>query len=184
MQRGRQNCAKSPEFWGFLPVLPSPASAKCKGQIGTKTSLFSEITYANFGYFLRFSTGTLFNSTQHGGDPVGYKMMGRGAEALREEVIRPDEYVDICPNCGGLFSQNARGRRKKFCSEKCRTAWNHRHPKPENWKNTSRTVICPECGKEFTATREYGHLRKYCSRACANRGRAAERRKNAGTETR
>ena len=95
-----------------------------------------------------------------------------------EEVIREDEYVDICPNCGGLFSQNARGRRKKFCSTKCRTAWNHRHPNKARWKDTSRTVICPQCGKEFTATREYGRLRKYCSRSCANRGRAAARRQH------
>ncbi len=95
---------------------------------------------------------------------------------MLDEVIRPDEYVDICPNCGGLFSQNDRGRRKKFCSEKCRTAWNHRHPNPEKWKDTRREVICPQCGKTFTATREYGHLRKYCSHACANRGRIEERR--------
>ena len=91
--------------------------------------------------------------------------------------IEKSELVDICPNCMGLFSQNPRGRRKKFCSEKCRTAWNHRYPNPEHWKDTSRTAICPQCGREFTAAREYGHLRKYCSHACANRGRAAERKK-------
>ena len=67
---------------------------------------------------------------------------------MREEIIREDEYVDICPNCGGLFSQNTRGRRKKFCSEKCRTAWNHRHPNPANWKDTGRKVICPQCGND------------------------------------
>lgn len=100
-----------------------------------------------------------------------------------EEVIREDEYVDICANCGGLFPPNKKGRRKKFCSEKCRIAWNHRHPRPENWKNTSRKVICPICGKEFTATREYGRLRKYCSRACANKGRAAERRADDGVKS-
>ena len=83
---------------------------------------------------------------------------------MLDDVIREDEYVDICPNCGGLFSQNARGRRKKFCSEKCRTAWKHRHPNPARWKDTARTVICPQCGKEFTA---YGNAkRKYCSHGC------------------
>ncbi len=124
-------------------------------------------TSVNFGYIPRFSTGSRFISTQY----------EKEADALCE-VIRDDEYVDICPNCGGLFSQNARGRRKKFCSEKCRTAWNHRHPNPANWKNTSRTCICPQCGKEFIATREYGQLRKYCSIPCSNRGRAAERKRN------
>ena len=96
--------------------------------------------------------------------------------SLWEEVIRDDEYVDICPNCTGLFSQNAKGRRKRFCSDKCRAEWNHKHTKLQNWKDTSRLVVCPTCGKEFIATREYGRLRKYCSHACANRGRAIERR--------
>ena len=91
---------------------------------------------------------------------------------MSEELIHEDEYVDICPNCGALFQPSRKGRRKKFCSEKCRTAWHHRHPNPANWKDTSRIAVCPMCGKEFTATREYGRLRKYCSRACANRGRA------------
>ena len=90
---------------------------------------------------------------------------------MKEEVIRPDEYVDICPNCGGLFPPNMKGRRKRFCSDECRLSWNHKHPKVRNWKNTDRVVICPACGNPFTATREYGRLRKYCSRACANRGR-------------
>lgn len=95
---------------------------------------------------------------------------------MDEQIIRDEEYVDICPNCAGLFSQNPRGRRKKFCSERCRTAWNHRHPNKQNWKDTVRIAVCPWCSREFTAEREYGHLRKYCSRACANSGRAAERK--------
>lgn len=92
----------------------------------------------------------------------------------REEKSKNLE--DRCPNCGNIVSQNARGRRKKYCSERCRTAWNHQHPNTQNWKDTSRAVICPICGREFTAMREYGHLRKYCSRSCANRGRCLEKR--------
>lgn len=88
-----------------------------------------------------------------------------------DDIIRAEEYVDICPNCGGLFTQNARGRRKKFCSEKCRTAWNHRHPNPENW-TTVDTFTCPVCGREFKARRNKGVKRKYCSHACSNKGRA------------
>lgn len=82
----------------------------------------------------------------------------------------------ICPNCGGPVKSNRLGRPRKFCSEKCRSAYNHRHTHPERWKDTKREVTCPVCGKVFTATREYGHLRKYCSRACSNRGRAMERK--------
>ena len=81
----------------------------------------------------------------------------------------------FCPNCGKSVEQPKRGRPKKFCSERCRTNWNHRHPKPENWSNI-RIAICPMCGREFQAVREYNKPRKYCSHACANKGRAAERR--------
>ena len=72
------------------------------------------------------------------------------------------------------------GAKVAFCSDKCRLEWNHKHPKTQNWKDTSREVVCPVCGKEFTATREYGRLRKYCSRACANRARAMEGREKNG----
>ena len=81
----------------------------------------------------------------------------------------------FCPNCGAAIVQAPRGRRKKFCSDECRFQWKNKHPKPENWKS-SRTAICPMCGKPFMASREYTKQRKYCSRACANRGRAAERK--------
>ena len=82
--------------------------------------------------------------------------------------------VRFCPECGEAIVQPKRGRMKVFCSDHCRWQWKSRHPKPENWKS-SRIAICPVCGKEFTASREYTRQRKYCSRACANRGRAAER---------
>lgn len=96
-------------------------------------------------------------------------------------LSRPN--VRVCPVCGEVFETKGRGRPKKFCSDKCRGTWNHKHPNLSNWKDTSRAAICPWCGKEFTATREYGRLRKYCSHACANRGRAAERRKSETHET-
>lgn len=95
----------------------------------------------------------------------------RNMRKFKDDVIRPDEYVDICPTCGGLFNPNPTGRRKRFCSDACRLAWNHKHPHTERWKDTSRTVICPVCQKEFIATREYGRLRRFCSHSCANKGR-------------
>lgn len=88
----------------------------------------------------------------------------------------------FCPECGQPVFQNPRGRRKRFCSDECRFAWKNKHEKPENWKS-SRAAVCPVCGKAFTASREYNRQRKYCSRACANRGRAAERRKDADNDT-
>ena len=82
----------------------------------------------------------------------------------------------VCPECGNPVYQNARGRKKIFCSEACRFAFKNKHPKPENWKST-RKAVCPVCGKEFLASREYGGMqRKYCSIACSNRGRARKRK--------
>ena len=81
----------------------------------------------------------------------------------------------FCPECGKPVKQPRRGRMKIFCCEKCRLRWKYRHPRPEKWKS-SRQTVCPMCGREFTASREYGRLRKYCSHACANRGRALEKR--------
>lgn len=79
----------------------------------------------------------------------------------------------FCPQCGEAIVENLRGRPKVFCSDRCRYAWKNTHPKPENWAST-RTAVCPVCGKSFLAFREYDRPRKYCSRACANRARAKE----------
>ena len=94
---------------------------------------------------------------------------------LLEEEFKDSLASGVCPNCGNPVYQNPRGRRKKFCSEACRFEWKNRHPKPENW-SSSRLAVCPVCGKEFIASREYGKKRKYCSRSCSNTGRAAEKR--------
>lgn len=103
-------------------------------------------------------------------DPAGFRMM--------MGILN-----GICPNCGGPVKSNRLGRPRKFCSERCRSAWNHRHTHPERWKDTGREVVCPVCGKVFTATREYGRLRKYCSRACANKGRAGKGQVRKETES-
>ena len=116
----------------------------------------------------------------------------RNAEALaRKEALdgidnEMEKYLDdvamgFCPECGKEVVQNARGRRKRFCSDKCRYAWKNKHQNPENWKRMS--YICPVCNKEFR-DRGYGKIqRKYCSRSCANHGRAMERRNADGKGT-
>ena len=94
-----------------------------------------------------------------------------------EYLSRP--YVRVCPACGEVFETTGRGRPKRFCSDKCRTYYHHKYPNIANWKST-RIAICPVCGREFQASRKYIRRPKYCSRACANRGRAIERRKLVG----
>ncbi|WP_435645192.1 hypothetical protein [Butyricicoccus porcorum] len=80
----------------------------------------------------------------------------------------------FCPQCGRAIVQNRTGRHRKFCSDTCRRLWWNHHPMPEHWKSV-RKAVCPVCGKEFLASREYGKLRIYCSHACANCGRSARR---------
>ena len=106
---------------------------------------------------------------------------GISAEALQEFMESLPS--GFCLECGDSVYQNPKGRRKRFCSDACRIAWNSKHPRPENWKS-GRAAICPVCGKKFTAIRESKRQRKYCSHACANRGRAAERRNDGEREAR
>ena len=140
-----------------------------------------------FRCFLRFFAKTQGYSVQHGrgagfeGLPLGRfyperrnrSVSGTIAVLSAEEEKEFEDAVvkGFCPECGKAVYQNPRGRRKKFCSDACRFAWKNKHPKPENWKST-RTAVCPVCGKEFLASREYKSKRKYCSHTCANRGRA------------
>lgn len=84
----------------------------------------------------------------------------------------------VCPNCGSPVYKKPRGRNKIYCSDACRFAWKNKHPKPENWKST-RKAVCPYCGREFLASREYQGKRIYCSRACSNRARAEANRAEA-----
>ena len=79
----------------------------------------------------------------------------------------------FCPECGEAFPRNPRGRPKVFCCDACRRAWWEKHPQPEHWKST-RKLICPVCGREFLAIRDYAHKRKYCSRSCSNKARGKE----------
>ena len=38
----------------------------------------------------------------------------RDMRKFKDDVIRPDEYVDICPTCGGLFNPNPTAGGKGF----------------------------------------------------------------------
>ena len=114
---------------------------------------------------------------------------GKGTEVIEIPYERPADEVQeflaavvkgFCPECGKAVYQKPRGRRKKFCSDACRLTWKNKHPKPENWKST-RTAVCPVCGKEFLASREYKSKRMYCSHACANRGRALKKEEGGAT---
>ena len=75
-----------------------------------------------------------------------------------------------CKHCGKAVLQNAVGKEKKFCSDKCRMAWWNSHQDSVNRK-AYYTLTCKNCGKEFES---YGNKkRKYCSRECYTAARKA-----------
>ena len=45
-------------------------------------------------------------------------------------------HVRVCPVCGEVFETKGRGRPKRFCSDKCRAHYHHRHPNMANWTTT------------------------------------------------
>ena len=89
-------------------------------------------------------------------------------------IPRPEagDVADVCPNCGRLLIHTPGSKRRRFCSDKCRSAWWKAHPEALNRKAIYH-FICPKCGKAFES---YGNdHRKYCSKEClaaARRGSA------------
>ena len=69
----------------------------------------------------------------------------------------------FCPWCGAPVIPNVRGRKKKFCSDKCRNKWWNARLDLVNRK-AFREIVCVGCGRTFTV---YGQVkRKYCSHQC------------------
>lgn len=70
-----------------------------------------------------------------------------------------------CLCCGKDIEQPETGRKRKFCSDKCRREWWAAHPEVVQKKETAfYEKTCVYCGKTFTV---YGNKnRKYCSHQC------------------
>ena len=92
------------------------------------------------------------------------------------DKVNMDEFIAgcvqrFCPECGTEIRQKDTGRPRKFCSDPCRRKYWKAHPKPEQW-DSYHEQVCPVCGRTFFAQHENKRERKYCCRACANKGRA------------
>lgn len=76
----------------------------------------------------------------------------------------------ICPNCSSVLKQPERGKKRRFCSDKCRSEWWSKNYEQHNFseKNT-HSFICRGCGKKFTSYSN--NSRKYCSHECYIRHR-------------
>lgn len=80
-----------------------------------------------------------------------------------------EQHVDRCKCCGLVIKQTAGHRQRLFCSDKCRIRW---------WRQNSTNhainnkAVCLMCNKEFVY--HESRIRKYCSLACAYKGRKKE----------
>ena len=97
-------------------------------------------------------------------DKVRYHCRTNGLNGRAKDLLIFDGVT--CPTCGGPIEQiTGKGRRRKFCCEKCRREWWNKHPGAGNKKETAfYTSTCACCNKEF---KTYGNNhRTYCSRDC------------------
>lgn len=116
---------------------------------------------------------------------LGYKAIGKRLSMSRDIVrgfckrngidgiteaakLNYEERVNqgmVCQNCGAKIEQLKYGRRKKFCSDKCRSVWWTKNYAMHNFGSESlHKMICAGCGKTFTS---YSNKkRKYCSHNC------------------
>ena len=73
------------------------------------------------------------------------------------------EETVYCKQCGNVVSQEAKKKKRKFCSKHCCATWWAKHNDSANRK-ANYPFVCAYCGIGFTA---YGNKsRKFCSHAC------------------
>lgn len=76
----------------------------------------------------------------------------------------------FCRQCGAPLIHTSGAKKKRFCSDKCRRKWWNAHPEVVQRK-AIYTFTCDHCGITFES---YGNKkRKYCSRACYGKSKAA-----------
>ena len=76
-----------------------------------------------------------------------------------------------CEQCGCPVQQMPGRKRKRFCSDACRTAWWNAH-RTQVRQKTMHTFCCARCGMQFS---RYGVTRRsFCSRSCASTARRKE----------
>lgn len=75
-----------------------------------------------------------------------------------------DNPKGTCKNCGATLEQVPSGRKKTFCSDRCRYIWwNH-----ERQRKAYR-LTCRYCGQTFISLGN--HSKRFCSKKCMNLAR-------------
>lgn len=95
-----------------------------------------------------------------------YHGLAGSAEAVKLNQQERIENKKLCPVCGNEIERiSHKGREKRFCSDKCRSAWWSKNYQLHKFgRNKLYKIVCAGCGKEFVS---YSNkTRKYCSREC------------------
>lgn len=86
--------------------------------------------------------------------------------ALRRKTIREQSGRSRCAICGKVIEVKSIGKKRLYCSDRCRyLAWKEKN---KDWKRKrTKPSICLYCGKEFLG---YScHHQKFCSRECLHK---------------
>ncbi len=84
-----------------------------------------------------------------------------------------------CLQCGKEIAQAPGRKKKKFCSDACRSKWWTAHPEQIRHKS-NQTINCAFCGKAFQVHGEQKH--KYCSHDCYIKDRFSKKKADMPTE--
>ena len=83
--------------------------------------------------------------------------------------------IGFCPNCGKpIPEQRGSGRRRIFCSDRCRNKYARQHPGRKTREN-ARELRCEYCGGVFMVYQRTNKQRRFCSVSCARRFTLAQR---------
>lgn len=95
---------------------------------------------------------------------IKIRILGKDNVLIKPDIISDREdkldgkLYTFCTNCNKEIVQNSMGRKRKYCSNKCR----HQY----SYKNNNRKIyelVCEYCGKKYEAL---SINRKYCSHNC------------------
>ena len=110
--------------------------------------------------------------------------LGIGVSRASQKIPDIREYPESCFHCGEkINTEHQRGRKSKFCSDRCRRTWWHENSDKKDRRETAwYSFVCLYCGVDFKA---YGNKhRKYCSRRCTVEHRYGFYKEQTGYEKR
>ncbi|NMB41799.1 MAG: hypothetical protein GX996_07675 [Firmicutes bacterium] len=139
--------------------------------------------YKSIAYVVGVSRDTVRNFCRKHG-LQGYLYFGVSRPHQKIPELGLEEYPKECKYCGKeINTEHRRGRKSKFCSDKCRRRWwSENSDKKERRETAWYSFICLYCGKDFKA---YGNKnRKYCSQQCARDHRFGSYKEKTGYEER